>query len=158
MESELDVIDRMGYNDYFLIVWDFINYAKNNGIPVGPGRGSGAGSLVAYLLEITDIDSIKFDLLFERFLNLERLSMPDIDTDFCYERRDEVIEYVKSKYGADHVSQIVTFGTLAARAAVRDVGRVLELPYSDVDYVSKLIGGHSSLKEALSVTTKKSVQ
>ena len=150
IEYELSVINTMGYNDYFLIVWDFINYAKNNGIPVGPGRGSGAGSLVAYLLEITDIDSIKFDLLFERFLNLERLSMPDIDTDFCYERRDEVIEYVKSKYGADHVSQIVTFGTLAARAAVRDVGRVLELPYSDVDYVSKLIGGHSSLKEALS--------
>jgi len=149
MESELEVINKMGYDDYFLIVWDFINYAKTNGIPVGPGRGSGAGSLVAYLLEITDIDSIKFDLLFERFLNLERLSMPDIDTDFCYERRDEVIAYVKKKYGEDHVSQIVTFGTLAARAAVRDVGRVLELPYSDVDYVSKLIGGHSSLKEAL---------
>ena len=149
MESELAVISKMGYDDYFLIVWDFINYAKSNNIPVGPGRGSGAGSLVAYLLSITDIDSIKFDLLFERFLNLERLSMPDIDTDFCYERRDEVIEYVKRKYGSDHVSQIVTFGTLAARAAVRDVGRVLELPYSEVDYVSKLVGGHQTLKEAL---------
>ena len=122
-ENELAVINKMGYDDYFLIVWDFINYAKNNGIPVGPGRGSGAGSLVAYLLSITDIDSIKFDLLFERFLNLERLSMPDIDTDFCYERRDEVIEYVKRKYGVDHVSQIVTFGTLAARAVIKDVGR-----------------------------------
>lgn len=150
MEGELSVINKMGYDDYFLIVWDFINYAKSNGIPVGPGRGSGAGSLVAYLLSITDVDSIKFDLLFERFLNLERLSMPDIDTDFCYERRDEVIEYVKRKYGNDHVSQIITFGTMAARAAVRDVGRVLELPYADVDLVCKLIGGHNTLKEALS--------
>ncbi|MBQ9744903.1 MAG: DNA polymerase III subunit alpha [Clostridia bacterium] len=148
-ENELAVINKMGYDDYFLIVWDFINYAKNNGIPVGPGRGSGAGSLVAYLLSITDIDSIKFDLLFERFLNLERLSMPDIDTDFCYERRDEVIEYVKRKYGVDHVSQIVTFGTLAARAVIKDVGRVLELPYSDVDHISKLIGSHSTIKEAM---------
>ena len=149
MESELSVINKMGYDDYFLIVWDFINYAKSNEIPVGPGRGSGAGSLVAYLLSITDVDSIKFDLLFERFLNLERLSMPDIDTDFCYERRDEVIEYVKRKYGNDHVSQIITFGTMAARAAVRDVGRVLELPYADVDLVCKLIGGHNTLKEAI---------
>ncbi|MBQ9703684.1 MAG: DNA polymerase III subunit alpha, partial [Clostridia bacterium] len=149
MEGELSVINKMGYDDYFLIVWDFINFAKSNGIPVGPGRGSGAGSLVAYLLAITDVDSIKFDLLFERFLNLERLSMPDIDTDFCYERRDEVIEYVKRKYGNDHVSQIITFGTMAARAAVRDVGRVLELPYADVDLVCKLIGVHNTLKEAM---------
>ena len=139
IEYELSVIDTMGYNDYFLIVWDFINYAKTQNIPVGPGRGSGAGSLVAYLLEITDVDSIKFDLLFERFLNIERISMPDIDTDFCYERRDEVIEYVKRKYGVDHVAQIVTFGTMAAKAAIKDVGRVLEIPYNDVDLVSKLI-------------------
>ena len=139
IEYELSVIDTMGYNDYFLIVWDFINYAKNQNIPVGPGRGSGAGSLVAYLLEITDVDSIKFELLFERFLNIERVSMPDIDTDFCYERRDEVIEYVKRKYSVDHVSQIVTFGTMAAKAAIKDVGRVLEIPYNDVDLVSKLI-------------------
>lgn len=136
---ELSVIDTMGYNDYFLIVWDFINFAKNQGIPVGPGRGSGAGSLVAFLLGITDIDSIKFDLLFERFLNIERVSMPDIDTDFCYERRDEVIEYVKKKYGQDHVAQIVTFGTMAAKAAIKDVGRVLEISYNDVDLISKLI-------------------
>ncbi len=139
IEYELSVIDTMGYNDYFLIVWDFINFAKREGIPVGPGRGSGAGSFVAYLLEITDVDSIKFDLLFERFLNIERVSMPDIDTDFCYERRDEVIEYVKNKYGHDHVAQIVTFGTMAAKAAIKDVGRVLEIPYADVDLVSKLV-------------------
>lgn len=139
IEYELSVIDTMGYNDYFLIVWDFINFAKSNNIPVGPGRGSGAGSLVAFLLQITDVDSIKFDLLFERFLNIERVSMPDIDTDFCYERRDEVIEYVKSKYGSDHVSQIVTFGTMASKASVRDVGKVLDVPYNDIDTVSKLI-------------------
>ena len=151
IEYELSVIDTMGYNDYFLIVWDFINFAKNEDIPVGPGRGSGAGSLVAYLLEITDVDSIKFDLLFERFLNIERVSMPDIDTDFCYERRDEVIEYVKRKYGQDHVSQIVTFGTMAAKAAIKDVGRVLEVPYNDVDLISKLIPKrlNITLKEAL---------
>ena len=149
IEKELSVIDKMGYNDYFLIVWDFINYAKSNSISVGPGRGSGAGSLVAYLLGITDVDSIKFDLLFERFLNEERVSMPDIDTDFCYERRDEVIEYVKNKYGSDHVAQIVTFGTMAARAAVRDVGRVLEIPYADVDAISKLISPFQSLSESL---------
>ena len=139
IEYELSVIDTMGYNDYFLIVWDFINFAKSNDIPVGPGRGSGAGSLVAFLLHITDVDSIKHDLLFERFLNIERVSMPDIDTDFCYERRDEVIEYVKSKYGADHVAQIVTFGTMAAKASVRDVGKVLGVAYGDIDTVSKLI-------------------
>ena len=146
---ELEIIDRMGYNDYFLIVWDFINYAKSKEIPVGPGRGSGAGSLVAFLLGITDVDSIKFDLLFERFLNVERVSMPDIDTDFCYERRDEVIEYVKNKYGQNRVAQIVTFGTMAARAAVKDVGRVLEIPYAEVDTVSKMIGASASLSQAL---------
>ena len=151
IEYELSVIDKMGYKDYFLIVWDFINFAKTENIPVGLGRGSGAGSLVAYLLEITDVDSIKFDLLFERFLNIERVSMPDIDTDFCYERRDEVIEYVKKKYGYDHVSQIVTFGTMAAKAAIKDVGRVLEIPYNDVDLVSKLIPKrlNITIKEAL---------
>ncbi len=149
IEYELDVINKMGYNDYFLIVWDFINYAKSNSIPVGPGRGSGAGSLVAFLLGITDVDSIKFDLLFERFLNVERVSMPDIDTDFCYERRDEVIEYVKNKYGADHVAQIVTFGTMAAKAAIRDVGRVLEMPYSQIDMISKMIPYGATLAEAL---------
>ncbi|MBQ4510491.1 MAG: DNA polymerase III subunit alpha [Clostridia bacterium] len=151
IEYELSVIDTMGYNDYFLIVWDFINFAKTNGIPVGPGRGSGAGSLVAFLLEITDVDSIKFDLLFERFLNIERVSMPDIDTDFCYERRDEVIEYVKSKYGSDHVSQIVTFGTMAAKASVRDVGKVLDVPFNDIDTVSKLISSkpNTTLKESI---------
>ena len=151
IDYELSVIDTMGYNDYFLIVWDFINYAKSNNIPVGPGRGSGAGSLVAFLLGITDVDSIKFDLLFERFLNIERISMPDIDTDFCYERRDEVIEYVKRKYGQDHVAQIVTFGTMAAKAAIKDVGRVLEIPYNDVDLISKLIPRYLNvtLKDAL---------
>ncbi len=151
IEYELSVIDKMGYNDYFLIVWDFISFAKNNNIPVGPGRGSGAGSLVAFLLGITDIDSIKYDLLFERFLNIERVSMPDIDTDFCYERRDEVIEYVKQKYGTDHVSQIVTFGTMAAKAAVRDVGKALEVPFNDIDNVSKLISSkpNASIKECL---------
>ena len=149
IENELEVIDKMGYSDYFLIVWDFINYAKCNDIPVGPGRGSGAGSLVAYLLGITEIDSIKFDLLFERFLNVERVSMPDIDTDFCYERRDKVIEYVKAKYGEDHVAQIVTFGTMAARAAIRDVGRVLEIPYAEVDMISKMIPHNITLSQAL---------
>ncbi|MBR6604247.1 MAG: DNA polymerase III subunit alpha, partial [Clostridia bacterium] len=125
MAYELSVIENMGYSEYFLIVADYINFAKSKKIPVGPGRGSGAGSLVEYLIGITDVDSIKFDLLFERFLNPERVSMPDIDVDFCYNRRDEVIEYVAEKYGRDHVSQIITFGTLAARAAVRDVGRAL---------------------------------
>ena len=139
MAYELSVIESMGYSEYFLIVADYINFAKSKKIPVGPGRGSGAGSLVAYLIGITDVDSIKFDLLFERFLNPERVSMPDIDVDFCYNRRDEVIEYVAEKYGRDHVSQIITFGTLAARAAVRDVGRALGMPYSEVDSIAKLI-------------------
>lgn len=155
IEYELGIINEMGYNDYFLIVWDFINYAKTSKIPVGPGRGSGAGSLVAFLLGITDVDSIKFDLLFERFLNIERVSMPDIDTDFCYERRDEVIEYVRSKYGADKVAQITTFGTMAARAAVRDIGRVLEIPYADVDTICKLIPHFGvSLADVLNESTE----
>ena len=139
MEYELSVIESMGYADYFLIVADYVNFAKSRGIPVGPGRGSGAGSLVAFLLGITDVDSIAFDLLFERFLNPERVSMPDIDMDFCYNRREEVIAYVIDKYGADHVSQIITFGTLAARAAIRDVGRALGLPYSTVDPVARAV-------------------
>lgn len=125
--------------DYFLIVWDFINYAKSNGIAVGPGRGSAAGSIVAYCLEITDIDPIKYNLIFERFLNPERVSMPDIDIDFCYERRPEVIDYVMKKYGKDRVVQIVTFGTLAAKGVIKDVGRVLDMPYSVTDSLSKMI-------------------
>ena len=136
---ELSIIHRMGYDSYFLIVWDFIRYAKENGIAVGPGRGSAAGSIVAYILGITDIDPLKYALLFERFLNPERVSMPDIDVDFCYIRREEVIDYVKKRYGEDHVAQIVTFGTMAARGAVRDVGRVLNILYDDVDKVAKLI-------------------
>lgn len=139
LNYELEVINRMGYVDYFLIVHDFIRYAKSKNIPVGPGRGSGAGSLAAYCIGITGIDPIKYNLLFERFLNPERVSMPDFDIDFCYVRRQEVIDYVISKYGADHVAQIVTFGTMAARAAVRDVGRVLAMPYATVDEVAKLI-------------------
>ena len=139
IEYELSVIESMGYADYFLIVADYVNFAKSRGIPVGPGRGSGAGSLVAFLLGITDVDSIAFDLLFERFLNPKRVSMPDIDMDFCYNRREEVIEYVIEKYGSDHVSQIVTFGTLAARAAIRDVGRALGMPYSAVDPVARAV-------------------
>ena len=139
LNYELGVIDKMGYVDYFLIVHDFIRYAKEKGIPVGPGRGSGAGSLAAYCIGITGIDPMRYNLLFERFLNPERVSMPDFDIDFCYVRRQEVIDYVIRKYGADHVAQIVTFGTLAARAAVRDVGRVLGLPYGKVDAVAKQI-------------------
>lgn len=128
---ELGVIKKMGYVDYFLIVWDYIHYAKTQGIPVGPGRGSGAGSIVAYAIEITDIDPMKYSLLFERFLNPERISMPDFDVDFCYERRQEVIDYVSRKYGPDHVSQIITFGTMSARMVIRDVGRVLDVPLCD---------------------------
>ncbi len=139
LEFELDVIENMGYVDYFLIVWDFINYAKQNDIIVGPGRGSAAGSMVSYCLAITDIDPIKYQLLFERFLNPDRISMPDIDIDFCYERRQEVIDYVVEKYGLDRVVQIITFGTLAARGVIRDVGRVMDLPYGYVDTIAKMI-------------------
>ena len=139
LEYELSVIKSMGYVDYFLIVWDFINYARTQGIKVGPGRGSAAGSIVSYCLGITSIDPIKYQLLFERFLNPERVSMPDIDVDFCYERRQEVIDYVTRKYGKDCVAQIVTFGTLAARGVIRDVGRVMDLPYAYVDSISKMI-------------------
>lgn len=139
LEYELSVIQNMGYVDYFLIVADFIQYARDNGIPVGPGRGSGAGSICAYCMGITNIDPIKYNLIFERFLNPERVSMPDIDVDFCYERRQEVIDYVIDKYGYDHVSQIITFGTMAARAAIRDVGRAMGMPYAVVDNVAKKI-------------------
>ncbi len=139
LEYELSVISSMGYVDYFLIVWDFIRYARENDIMVGPGRGSAAGSLVSYCLGITSIDPLKYNLLFERFLNPERISMPDIDIDFCYERRQEVIDYVISKYGKDRVSQIITFGTMAARAAIRDVGRALDVPYGEVDVIAKMI-------------------
>jgi DNA polymerase-3 subunit alpha len=151
LEYELDVISRMGYVDYYLIVWDFIHYAKSKGIPVGPGRGSGAGSLAAYCIGITGIDPIRYQLIFERFLNPERVSMPDFDIDFCYVRREEVIAYLVEKYGEDHVAQIVTFGTLAAKAAVRDVGRVYDLPYGAVDKIAKLIPNRLkiTLKDAL---------
>ncbi|MBE5876518.1 MAG: DNA polymerase III subunit alpha [Lachnospiraceae bacterium] len=139
LDYELNVIKEMGYVDYFLIVWDFINWAREHDIPVGPGRGSAAGSIVSYCLHITNIDPIRYSLLFERFLNPERVSMPDIDIDFCYERRQEVIEYVEEKYGADKVVQIVTFGTMAAKGVIRDVGRVLDLPYNYVDSIAKMI-------------------
>jgi len=139
LEYEISVIEKMGYVDYYLIVWDFINYAKTNNISVGPGRGSGAGSIAAYVMGITDIDPIKYNLLFERFLNPERISMPDFDIDFCYERRPEVIEYVARKYGRDHVSQIITFGTMSARMVIRDVARALDVPYSDADKLAKMV-------------------
>ena len=139
LEYELATIQNMGFVDYFLIVWDFIKYAKDHGISVGPGRGSAAGSMVSYCLSITTIDPIKYSLIFERFLNPERVSMPDIDVDFCYERRQEVIDYVIEKYGEDHVAQIITFGTMAARAVIKDVGRALAMPYADADRISKMI-------------------
>ncbi len=148
LNYELSVIKKTGFAGYFLIVWDFVRYAKNRGIPVGPGRGSGAGSLVGYLLGITELDPIKHQLLFERFLNPERVSMPDFDIDFCFERRGEVIEYVKEKYGRDHVAQIITFGTMAARGAVRDVGRVLGMSYGEVDKIAKLIPSDAGTLEA----------
>ena len=150
-EYELDVIKKMGYVDYFLIVWDYINYAKTHDIPVGPGRGSGAGSIVAYAIGITDIDPIKYNLLFERFLNPERISMPDFDVDFCYEKRDKVIEYVCEKYGYDHVSQIITFGTMSARMVIRDVARVLDVPYAEADKLAKMIPNeiHITIKKAM---------
>lgn len=153
LSMELDVINKMNYAAYFLIVWDFIRFAREKGIPVGPGRGSAAGSLVAYCLGITEIDPIKYNLLFERFLNPERISMPDIDVDFCTDRRSEVIAYVAEKYGHDRVSQIITFGTMAARGAIRDVGRALAMPYGDVDRIAKLIpeGPNISIDEALRV-------
>lgn len=158
LDYELSTIEKMGYVDYFLIVWDFIKYGKDNGIAVGPGRGSAAGSIVSYCLGITDIDPIRYSLLFERFLNPERVSMPDIDVDFCYERRQEVIDYVVEKYGKEKVVQIVTFGTMAARMVIRDVGRVLDMPYAAVDRVAKMIpmgaNGHNiTIEEAIGIST-----
>ena len=152
VDYEFSVINKMGFTDYFLIVWDFVNFAKNNKIPVGPGRGSGANSIVAYCLEITDIDPIKYELIFERFLNPERISMPDFDIDFCNERREEVINYVIQKYGKNHVSQIVTFGTMKPRAAIRDIGRVLGYKLSIVDKIAKLI------PSSLDITFKKALE
>ena len=156
LEYEIGVISRMGYVNYYLIVWDFIRYAKEQGIPVGPGRGSGAASIVAYCMHITEVDPMKYALIFERFLNPERVSMPDFDTDFCQERRGEVIAYVMEKYGADHVAQIATFGTMAARGAIRDVGRALNFSYAETDVVAKLVPGtpHITLEEALKVSPK----
>lgn len=150
-EYELSIIKKMGYVDYYLIVWDFIHYAKTHEIPVGPGRGSGAGSILAYAIEITDIDPIKYGLLFERFLNPERISMPDFDVDFSDERRQEVIDYVSEKYGHDHVSQIITFGTMAAKMVIRDVSRVLDYPYAEADSLAKMIPNeiHITIKKAL---------
>ncbi len=152
LDYELGVIKEMGYIDYFLIVWDFIHYAREKGIMVGPGRGSAAGSVVSYTLDITKLDPMKYDLLFERFLNPERVSMPDIDIDFCFERRQEVIDYVVEKYGKDRVVQIVTFGTLAARGVIRDVGRVMDLPYAMVDTIAKMIPNE------LNITIDKALQ
>ena len=156
LEYEIGVISRMGYVNYYLIVWDFIRYAKESGIPVGPGRGSGAASIVAYCMHITEVDPMKYALIFERFLNPERVSMPDFDTDFCQERRGEVIDYVVRKYGADRVAQIATFGTMAARGAIRDVGRALNFTYAETDVVAKLVPTtlHITLKEALNVSPK----
>ena len=156
LEYEISVISKMGYVNYYLIVWDFIRYAKEQGIPVGPGRGSGAASIVAYCMHITEVDPMQYALIFERFLNPERVSMPDFDTDFCQERRQEVIDYVMAKYGADHVAQIATFGTMAARGAIRDVGRALNFTYAETDVVAKLVPStpHITLKEALEVSPR----
>ncbi len=157
LKYEMDMIRKMGFVDYFLIVSDYVGYAKSRKIPVGPGRGSAAGSMVAYCLYITDVDPMQYDLYFERFLNPERVSMPDIDIDFCYRRRAEVIDYVNRKYGADRVAQIITFGTMAAKGVIRDVGRVMNLPYAEVDTIAKQVPGGPNnskitLKEALQVS------
>ncbi|MHB8846684.1 MAG: DNA polymerase III subunit alpha [Nitrospirota bacterium] len=152
LESEIAMIEKMGFPGYMLIVWDFIRYAKEHGIPVGPGRGSAAGSLVAYCLRITDLDPIPYNLLFERFLNPERISMPDIDVDFCQDRRDEVIKYVTEKYGPDHVTQIITYGTMMAKGVIRDVGRVLDIPYAEVDKLAKLV------PNVLNITLQKAIE
>jgi DNA polymerase-3 subunit alpha len=151
LQTELSVLNAMGYAGYFLVVWDIINFARSRKIPVGPGRGSAAGSLVAYALRITDLDPLTYNLLFERFLNPERVTMPDIDMDFCMDRRGEVINYVIEKYGEEHVCQIITFGTLGAKAAIRDVGRVMDFPYAEVDKVAKLVPTqlNITLKDAL---------
>ncbi|AEA34358.1 DNA polymerase III subunit alpha [Hippea maritima] len=154
LEHELAIIEQMGFSGYFLIVWDFVNYAKRNGIPVGPGRGSAAGSLVSYSIGITDIDPIKYNLLFERFLNPERVTMPDIDVDFCAERRDEVIHYVREKYGEYNVAQVITFGTMGAKAVVRDVARVMGFPYKEADRIAKMIPNGEDLDGAIKSNTQ----
>jgi DNA polymerase-3 subunit alpha len=143
-QREIGIIKQMKYSGYFLIVWDFIKYARDHGIPVGPGRGSAAGSLVAYAMEITNIDPLQNVLLFERFLNPERVTMPDIDVDFCMNRRGEVIDYVTRKYGREQVAQIITFNTMAAKAAIKDCGRAMDMPYGDVDRIAKLIPATSA--------------
>ena len=158
LDFELAVIREMGYSSYFLIVWDFVKYARQESIPVGPGRGSAAGSLVSYLLGITNIDPLKYGLLFERFLNPERVTMPDIDIDFCYERRSRIIEYVVNRYGSDRVAQIITFGTMAARAAIRDVGRALNMPYGDVDRIAKLVPAELGITLKRAQETNKELQ
>ncbi|HPG38488.1 MAG TPA: DNA polymerase III subunit alpha [bacterium] len=158
LERELGVINKMGYAGYFLITWDFIRYARENNIPVGPGRGSAAGSLVAYCLKITNLDPIRYNLIFERFLNPERVSMPDIDIDFCYERREEVINYVKNKYGINNVCQIITFGTMAARGVIRDVGRVLNMSYGEVDRIAKLVPAQLNIKLEEAINTVKELK
>src|SRR5205814_101912 len=151
LDREIKMIQQMKFSGYFLIVWDFIRFAKQHNIPVGPGRGSAAGSLVGYAMAITDIDPLQYGLLFERFLNPERVSMPDIDVDFCMNRRGEVIQYVTEKYGREQVAQIITFNTLGARAAIKDVGRVLKIPYAEMDGVTKLVPNvlNISLTEAM---------
>ena len=146
LELEIEMIQQMKFSGYFLIVWDFIRFAKSKNIPVGPGRGSAAGSLVSYAMQITDIDPLQYGLLFERFLNPERISMPDIDIDFCMNRRGEVIQYVTEKYGREQVAQIITFNTLGARAAIKDVGRVLDMSFADVDKVTKLVPSVLNIK------------
>lgn len=148
-DYELGIILGMGFAEYYLIVMDFIRWSKEHGIPVGPGRGSGAASIVAYAVGITDVDPLKYDLFFERFLNPDRVTMPDFDIDFCNERRPEVIEYVRNKYHHENVAQIVTFGTLASKAAIKDVGRVLRVPFSETDRVTKLMDGKSTIRELL---------
>ncbi len=154
-EYELDVIIKMGFADYFLIVWDYINWSRLNDIPVGPGRGSGVGSIVAYSIGITDVDPLRYNLLFERFLNPDRVSMPDFDVDFCTEKREKTIEYVRNRYGKENVAQIVTFGTLASRAVIKDVGRVMRVPYSETDRVTKLMDGKSTIRELLGLNLEK---
>src|SRR5271155_3807828 len=151
LNSEIQMIQKMRFAGYFLIVWDFIHYARAQGVPVGPGRGSAAGSLVSYSLRITDVDPLQYDLLFERFLNPERISMPDIDIDFCMRRRGEVIDYVRQKYGAENVAQIITFGTMAAKAVLKDAGRALDMPYGEVDKIAKMVPTtlNISLEDAL---------
>ena len=154
LETEAETIKKMGFASYFLIVWDFIKYARQKGIPVGPGRGSAAGSLAAYCMRITDVDPLQYDLLFERFLNPERISMPDIDIDFCIRGRGDVIDHVTEFYGRDSVCQIITFGTMASRAAIKDVGRALNMPYGDVEKIAKMIpppvrGRNVSISQAL---------